>query len=75
VLSNLTALTKLNIYCCKHVTSEGLQAVSNNLPALTELDLSFSDVTDQALEALRSTCEQPAAPSPHRCTAPASTST
>jgi Leucine-rich repeat (LRR) protein len=26
----------------------------SNLPALTELDLSFSNVTDQALQALRS---------------------
>jgi hypothetical protein len=35
------------------LTEEGLQAVSS-LPALTKLDLSYSNVTDQALQVLRS---------------------
>jgi hypothetical protein len=35
------------------LTDEGLRAVSS-LPALTELDLSYSNVTDQALQVLRS---------------------
>jgi hypothetical protein len=35
------------------LTDDGLRAVSS-LPALTELNLSYSNVTDQALLALRS---------------------
>mgnify|MGYP002176285075 CR=1 FL=1 len=45
-------LTELNIRGCRKLTVEGLRAVSS-LPALTELDLSFSNVTDQTLLALR----------------------
>jgi Leucine-rich repeat (LRR) protein len=51
VVSNLTMLTSLNLSSA--ATEEGLRAVSN-LPALTELDLSASNVTDEALQALRS---------------------
>ena len=52
-VSNLTKLTSLNVRGFNDLTEEGLRAVSS-LPALTELDLSYSDVTDQALQALRS---------------------
>jgi hypothetical protein len=53
-VSNLHALTSLDLTYCYKVTDEGLWAVSN-LPALTELNLTHCyNVTDEALQAVSS---------------------
>jgi hypothetical protein len=51
-VSNLHALTSLNLCCCPELMDEGARAVSN-LPALTSLDLgSCVKVTDAGLRAV-----------------------
>ena len=61
-VSNLRALTSLNIICCDKVTDAGVLAVSH-LPALTSLNLIGCDkVTAAGVQALRNTT---AAPSLH----------
>jgi hypothetical protein len=51
-VSNLPALTSLDLACCYELTDEALRAV-RSLPALEYLNLSYCEsLTDEALQAL-----------------------
>ena len=52
-VSRLPSLTTLSLHSCRQVTDEGVRALSS-LTALTWLNLSFCNLTDRGLEALRS---------------------
>jgi hypothetical protein len=58
VASSCTALTALDLRCCRAVTDVGVRALSS-LPALASLDLRWCSVTAAGVQALRNTTAAP----------------
>lgn len=49
-------LKHLRLICCNDITDEGLQEAAKGLPFLEDLEISYSSLTDEAIEAVGRCC-------------------